>query len=63
MKLVAPQPMTLIRDYTVIYTDGNGQRREYYLKAKSPCSATLAARELLPQSCEITRVYHNPDWR
>jgi len=55
--------MALISVYTVIYTDGNGQRREYYLKAKSLCNATLTARELLPQSCEITRVYHDPDWR
>lgn len=51
----------VIRDYTVIY-ECNGQRREHYLKAKSTSHATLSARELLPSSCEIVRVYEDPSW-
>lgn len=51
-----------LRDFTVIYEDCNGIRREMYLKATSPCSATLAARELLPECCDIVRTYHDPNW-
>lgn len=54
--------MNAPRNYTVIYTDGNGHRREWYLLASSPAHATIQARELLPESCEVTRVYHDPDW-
>ena len=57
-----PKPVNVPRNYTVIYTDGNGCRREWYLLAFSPANATMTARELLPSLCEITRVYHDPDW-
>lgn len=57
-----PKPVNAPRNYTVIYTDGNGCRREWYLLASSPAHATMSARELLPASCEITRVYYDPDW-
>lgn len=54
--------MTLLAsdNYTVIYTDGNGKRREQYVRAKSAAHATILARETLPKSCDITRVYLNP---
>ena len=51
-----------ISDYTIIYRCGSGIRREQYLKAKSIAHATLSARELLPESCEIVRAYHDPNW-
>ena len=49
-------------DYTVIYEDGNGTRREFYLKATSVAHATMTARELLPACVEIVRAYHDPNW-
>lgn len=52
----------MIKDFTVIYQDGNGVRREMYLKATSSCHATMTARELLPPCVEIVRVYHDPSW-
>lgn len=51
-----------ISDYTVIYRCNGGVRREQYLKAKSMAHATLSAKELLPSSCELVRVYHDPNW-
>jgi len=51
-----------LRDFTVIYEDANGMRREMYLKASSACHATLSARELLPSFCEVVRTYHDPNW-
>ena len=51
-----------ISDYTVIYRCGSGIRREHYLKAKSMSHATLSAQELLPNTCEIIRIYHDPNW-
>jgi hypothetical protein len=54
--------MNPVRDFTVVYEDGNGIRRELYLKSTSCCQATLTARELLPVSCEIKRTYHDPNW-
>lgn len=52
----------MVKDFTVVYQDGNGTRREMYVKATSLCHATLTARELLPQCVEITRTYHDPNW-
>lgn len=52
----------MISNYTVIYEDGAGHRREFYLKAKSIAHATVAARELLPDCVTIVRAYHNPSW-
>lgn len=52
----------LLKDFTVVYQDCNGTRREMYLKATSCCQATLAAQELLPQCVEIVRAYHDPNW-
>jgi len=52
----------IISDYTVIYQDCNGTRREMYVKAESICKATLAAQELLPSCVEIVRCYHDPSW-
>ena len=43
--------------YTVIYLDGNGIKREVYVSAPTTVKATLQAREVLPDSCEIVRVY------
>jgi hypothetical protein len=43
--------------YTVIYLDGNGIKREVYVAAPTTVKATLQAREVLPDSCEIVRVY------
>ena len=51
----------ILSDYTVIYKC-NGTRREFYLKSGSISSAVMAARELLPQSCEIVRTYRDPSW-
>lgn len=51
-----------LRDFTVVYQDGNGIRREMYLKATSCSQATLAAQELLPKCVEIIRAYHDPNW-
>ena len=51
-----------IRDFTVVYEDCNGIRREFYVKSTSMCQATLAARELLPACVEIVRSYHDPSW-
>jgi len=52
----------LLKDFTVIYQDCNGTRREMYLKAASCCQATLATRELLPECVDIVRTYHDPSW-
>ena len=52
----------MISDYTVIYQDGAGHRREFYLKARSIAHATITARELLPPCAEIVRAYHDPSW-
>jgi hypothetical protein len=52
----------IIKDFTVIYQDRNGIRREFYLKAASACDATMVACELLPQDVEIVRCYHDPSW-
>ena len=52
----------IISDYTVIYTCNSGVRREMYIKAKDVRQATLSAQELIPQSCTLTRVYHDPDF-
>ena len=52
----------IISDYTIIYRCNGGIRREYYLKAKSIAHATISAREVLPESCEIVRAYHDPSW-
>jgi hypothetical protein len=51
-----------MKDFTVIYQDCNGIKREFYVKADSICHATLSARELLPQCVDIVRVYHDPNW-
>ena len=51
----------MLSDYTVVYRC-NGTRREMYLASTSTANATLTARELLPQSCEIVRIYHDPSW-
>lgn len=56
------KPVTTPRNYTVIYSDSNGCRKEWRLLANSPAKAMLTARELLPESCEITRVFHDPEW-
>ena len=52
----------MISDYTVIYTCNLGTRREMYLKAKDLKHAHLSANELVPASCTIKRVYHDPDF-
>jgi len=49
--------MTSASTYTVIYLDGNGIKREVYVAAPTIVKATLQAREVLPDSCEIIRVY------
>lgn len=51
-----------VSDYTIVYHCNGGVRREHYLKAKSLAHATITARELLPESCEIIRSYHDPSW-
>lgn len=51
-----------LSDYTIVYQDCNGARREMYVKATSCCQATLAALELLPKCVEIVRTYHDPNW-
>lgn len=51
-----------MKDFTVIYQDCNGIRREFYLKAESCAHATITAMELLPQCVEIVRTYHDPNW-
>ena len=51
-----------MKDFTVIYQDGNGTRREFYLKATSCAHATVSAMELLPRCVEIVRTYHDPNW-
>ena len=53
---------SMIKDFTVIYQDGNGMRRELYLKATSCAHATISAMELLPSCVEIVRTYHDPNW-
>ncbi|WGL30454.1 hypothetical protein SCRES1_gp26 [Synechococcus phage S-CRES1] len=53
----------MISDYTVIYRCNDGTRREFYALAKSIAHATVSARELLPQTCEIIRTYHDPNWK
>lgn len=52
----------MTKDFTVVYEDCNGSRREFYVKSNSITMATLTARELLPQCVEIIRVYHDPSW-
>jgi len=54
-------PMT-ISDYTVIYECNLGTRREMYLKAKDLKHAMTSAYELVPPSCTVKRVYHDPDF-
>jgi len=51
-----------MKDFTVIYQDCNGTRREFYLKATSNAHATISAMELLPSCVEIVRTYHDPSW-
>jgi hypothetical protein len=51
-----------MKDFTVVYQDGNGTRREMYLKAYSNSHATITAMELLPRCVEIVRTYHDPNW-
>lgn len=51
-----------ISDYTIVYECNSGVRREMYLKAHSISNARLTADELIPRSCTIRRVYHNPDF-
>lgn len=53
----------MISDYTVIYRCNDGTRREFYALAKSIAHATVTVKELLPQSCEIIRTYHDPNWK
>ena len=50
-----------ISDYTVIY-ECSGIRREWYLKARNLEHARLSAEELIPSSCSIKKVYHDPSW-
>ena len=52
----------MLKDFTVIYQDGNGPRRELYLKAFSCAHATISATELLPKCVDIVRTYHDPHW-
>jgi hypothetical protein len=54
--------LMIISDYTVIYTCNSGVRREMYIKAKDVRQATLSAQELIPKSCTLTRVYHDPEF-
>jgi len=58
-KSTGAKPM---KDFTVIYQDCNGIRREMYLKATSNAHATISAMELLPSCVEIVRTYHDPSW-
>ena len=59
--MVSRKP-AMTSDYTVIYTCNLGTRRELYLKAKDLKHATLSAYELVPPSCVVKRVYHDPSW-
>ena len=52
----------IISDYTVIYACPANHRREMYLKAKDVRQATLSAQELIPSSCTLIRIYHDPDF-
>ena len=52
----------ILSDYTVIYYCNLGVRREMYLKAKGLKHAMLSAGELVPSSCTVKRVYHDPDF-
>ena len=52
----------IISDYTAIYECNGGVRRELYLKAKSMSHATSSAQELIPASCTLKKVYHDPSW-
>jgi hypothetical protein len=52
----------MISDYTVIYQDCAGHRREFYLKSRSIALATITARELLPSCINILRTYHDTSW-
>jgi len=51
-----------ISDYTAIYVCPANHHREMYLKAKDVRQATLNAQELIPSSCRLIRVYHDPSW-
>jgi len=53
---------SMARDFTVVYQDGMGMRRELYLKAYSCAHATISAMELLPPCVDIVRTYHDPNW-
>ena len=52
----------IISDYTVVYECNSGIRREMYLKAKDLKHAMTSAYELVPPSCTVKRVYHDPDF-
>ena len=52
----------IISDYTIVYHCNLGVRREMYLKAKDLKHALTSANELIPASCTIKRVYHDPDF-
>ena len=51
-----------MKDFTIIYKDCNGIRREFYLVSRSLSRAVMSASELLPQCVEIVRAYHDASW-
>ena len=51
-----------MKDFTIVYKDCNGVRREFYLMAHSISNAVMSANELLPHCVEIIRAYHDASW-
>ena len=52
----------IISDHTAVYSCPANHHREMYLKAKDVRQATLSAQELIPETCKLIKVYHDPDF-
>lgn len=52
----------IIRHFTITYKDSQGQVKDFRILAQTACKAMLSARELLPPTCEILRIFHDPEW-
>lgn len=48
--------------YRAIYRDSDLVEQNLDLLAVSMSRATLTARELIPVTAELVRVFHNPEW-
>jgi len=52
----------IIRHFTINYKDSQGQVKDFRILAQNASKALLSARELLPSTCEILRILHDPEW-